>query len=222
LTKSRLIFILGLVFTALTLIFCQKKLFGWVEVHGQVVNYFTKEPISVDITLNADDVHSASSFAPESIILEKTTSKSDGTFSIKSKQSKVPNYYLHVDKTHFFDPVTKESKIDLKKKNKKDMGIIFAGTHEFTCKVSIVSTSGKCLWFYDRQNNKYTYFNSGTNTDIVYKQKISAGAFEDLQHNFLVECRIDFCEPNMNPVFSNTSFSVPITSADTLNFTINY
>lgn len=221
--KHKAIFLLIIAALALTFIFCQKKLFGSVEVHGQILNYFTYEPISVDVTLVADNVHSASSYAPESITLAETTSKSDGTFSLKSKPSKGSNYYLHIDNMHFYDAKTEQSKIELSKNSKKDMGVILSGSQEFICKVTLVSTSGsKCIWFYDRPNNKYTFFNTGTNTTIIYKQKYDVRTYESNQHKFLVECRIDYYNPSNTYILSNTSFWIPINSTDTLTQIINY
>lgn len=218
--KSKITFILVSSFLILAFVFCQKKLFGFVEVHGQIRDYLTNEPISVYVELAGNDMKSASSYARETFILAKTHSKSDGSFSLKSKQSKRPYYFLHVNGEMWYDAKTMESQIDLSKNTKKDVGVIYAGFHNIICKISLVSKSSNCIRIYDNANNSYRYFS--TDTTFIYRENYNVRDYETSGHNLLVKCEINSCSPNINTIASSKTYSVPINSSDTLALIISY
>jgi hypothetical protein len=109
-----------------------------VEVSGYVVDYFTNEPLQVEVTLMGDDATSAKNSTEGTITLAKTTSNSDGSFYIKTRPSRRSNYYISIQTGE-----KKEISVELNKN--VDLGIFYAGSHDFICNITVIPRSDSSL-----------------------------------------------------------------------------
>lgn len=208
---------------ALVFICCQKKIFGNVEVKGRLVHFYTGLPTTGKVTLFADNVHSSSSCAPESILLATAQAGTDGNFTLKSKLSKGKNYYLHINDWRFYDYQTEQSAISISKNKETNLGDIIAGEMTFICKIKIVSVSGKSLWLFKTDSNNFTYYAPGSpETTVVQVQNFDAKGFKELHHSFPLKLKIDNYNSSDYYILADKIIYVPINSSDTLNYTINY
>jgi len=220
---KRIVLLLFICVCVMAFAFCEKKLFGSVQVKGRLIHYLTGEPTGGTVSLMADDVHSSSNYAAESVELTSGSAKSDGRFTLKSRLSKGSNYYLHVNSTQCFDPVTRQSKIEIVKHGVTDMGDLLAGTCNFICKVTLMPVSNKSIWLFDPTKfNSFTYFPPGTTVTVIQQRELDALAYIASGRKFLISCRIDDYNSSDYYILPNATFYVPILSGDTVRYQINY
>lgn len=149
---------------------CQKRIFGHVEVSGRVLDFFTKEPIQVAVSLMGDDATSAKTQSEATIGLATTTTTSDGKFHLKSRQSKRRNYYISI-----YGREKEEIKIQLNQNT--NLGDFAVGVHFYTCDITIIPRSDSSISLY--KGNSFDYFNSGTTTTVQHKIRITSPTFID-------------------------------------------
>ena len=193
---------------------CQKKLRGHVEVSGHVFDYITNEPIQVEVTLMGDDATSAKNSTEGTIILEKTTSNADGSFYLKSRPSRRDNYYISIQTGE-----KKEISVELNKN--VDLGVFYAGSHDFVCSITIVPRSDSSLQLQRGSViSDYNSFAPGTATTVQNRITLTQSGYNGYNKSFPIwytaKCKY--------PAYYGTSYykSIPITSLTGLLATTIY
>ena len=196
--------------------FCQKKLFGHVEVKGRLLHFFTNQPLQKSVELRGDDATSSKNSTENSISLCKGQSNEDGTFDIRSKPSRRDRYYLYIDGKSWNEKKTSEIDVTANKTN--DLGDIFIGTQTFYCRITIHGTSDSSITFYPTiYNGQFFAFNSGTSTQFLQSVTYYKDDYEDNNHNFYI-----YYEKANGGNRTWWEVTVPINNTDTLGITINY
>lgn len=199
------IIIICIILFSLVLNCCQKRVFVFVRFKGRIVHFFTKEPLSLEVHVNADDALSSKNSTENTIFICGGKSNTNGFFDIKGKASTRGGYYLWVDgRTYIFE----DGDRDL---TKKDVGEITFGSQSITTKLTLHKISNSSLDFY----NDAVVFNSYNDTSIIKNSVIDYQSFRKSQ-------TLDFSyRVNTSGIYSYSVVSVPITSA-ALTATISY
>jgi hypothetical protein len=186
-----------------------------VEVSGRVLDYFTHEPIQVEVALMGDDATSAKSQSEGTIFLASMTSKSDGTFHLKSKPSRRDNYYISV-----FGGVYEKIDIELNKNN--DLGDFIAGSHDIFCNITVIPRSDSTLRVQKNQiTNDTFFFDTGTNATVQNSLTFYYSTFINYNGSFPIR----YTATSTHPPYYGTNYYkyVPITSlTGPLTTTIHY
>jgi hypothetical protein len=209
-----------LYFSILLLFSCQKRLFGKVEVHGRIVNYYTGEPMTATVALVADDVTSAKNSAEASITLDKETTKSDGTFSLKSRPSKRGRYYLWVNGRPW-EETNSYGKIDVSN-GVTELGDIKAGTYTFYCNITLVPVSDSCIDI-RKSDGSYASFAKGTSTVYNHFLEYSYKRYRENGGKYRIDYQKSDCihQNYYNNDFKYFTVELPLSSA-VLSSTISY
>ena len=199
------LYIVGIVlFCSFTFLFCQKKLFKNVEVHGRVINYITGAPEQAGINLYGN----AGPSDQNSIDMVRSHTYGDGTFYIKSKAAESEVYYLQVLPT---SSTGLDTNIVLKDGQNVDIGNFLAGSYTFFCRVTIIPVTGSAI---DIGNSHYT---AGTSTQFMLSSTMNIDTYTALNHMYVLVYKT---YPAV--IAKDSSIYVPIHSTDTLNCTIYY
>ena len=156
---------------------CQKESTGFVEVKGHVVDYFTKEPIKVEVSLYGDDATSAKSSTQGSILLTKGSSDSDGTFNLSTKPSKRHNYYINIFGGDF-------NKLTIKENQSNDLGEFLAGSHKFYCNISLIPRSDSTFVLQKEFAPGTKVFAPGTRVTIKDSVFYYKASFDDYKQSY--------------------------------------
>ena len=206
-----------MLFTTVVLNFtsCQKKLQGHVEVSGYVVDYFTNEPLQVEVTLMGDDATSAKNSTEGTITLAKTTSNSDGSFYIKTRPSRRSNYYISIQTGE-----KKEISVELNKN--VDLGIFYAGSHDFICNITVIPRSDSSLQLQKGPSiNDCHSFAPGTTTTVQNSITLYQNNYNSYNKCFPIWYTAKY---KYSPYYGTSYYkSIPITSLTTpLTATVYY
>ena len=213
-------------FAALINIDCERqtKLFMNIEVQGRLVNFYTKEPIPNSVVkLKANNVHSASSYSPASILLDTYTTNNDGTFILKSKASKGENYYIELDTRDHIYNLWSDTSFTSTPNKIVQLGDIYSGEHLYLFKVRFIPTSGNCAWIYDQNqyvNQQYSKVNSGLDTAIIFNKSISYYTLREHKNIYYYYYKKGSCASSN--LASSKSEQMNITATDTIFLNINY
>ena len=197
----------------------QTKLFKKIEITGRLLNYYSKEPITyTTVHLLADDAHSAKDVYNASVQLATVKSDENGLFVIKCNQSKKTAYYIKTDE---YDPY-KHGLYDTtfnSSDSKINLGNIYGGNHDVVFKIHMRPTSGYCAranWFYPNSVN----LSSSTDTNIVIKINWYYSVIKDIGRSLFYSVKSLNC--NNQTTLSTTSYSIPVYTADTIKYNINF
>lgn len=199
----------------------QTRFFKNIEVHGRLVNFFTKQPIqNVEVRLRANDAHSASSYAEARILLDSYSTDNNGDFVLKSKASKQDDYQIQLDtEDHIYSYSSVDTFFTSKPNNIIYIGNIYSGEHLFWFKIQFFSTTGNCAWVYS-QNQQYVKINSGTDTTIVFNSLLSYYFLRENKNIYNYHYKIGSCANPNSAIYA--SKTIAISSADTIHSQINY
>ncbi len=198
--------------------YCQKKLFGYVEVHGRLLYFFSEEPvITRQVTLWTDDATSAKNSTEHSILLATGFTGSDGSFSLRSKPSRRAAYYFSSEGSGRME------KLNIRINQKNDLGTIYVGRHSFNCKINLVPVSDSCIAISPPNGGNYTVYSAGTTTSCVQTFMYSHADYEAAKHQLVVNYRKskNCSSTNFND-YRNYTLYVPITTADTMTVNLSY
>jgi hypothetical protein len=212
-----------IIFLALLLIDCgkQTRRNKNIEVHGRLVNFYSKEPISnVEIRLRANDAHSSGSYSEAKILLDSYVTNSDGTFILKSKASKQDNYQLQIDApNHLYSYSTTDTFFTSKPDKVVEFGDLYFGEHRYWYKVRFIPTSGSCAWVSD-QKQQSTKINAGIDTTILYNTSLSYYFLRENKNTYWAFYTNGSCTNSATTTYHSQEFQ--ITSADTILVQVNY
>jgi len=227
-TKNRLrhiqkyFLVLAFGLCVMTFFFCQKKVFGHIEVHGRLINYMTQQPTTGKVELVTDRAGLNSQYG----VLSVVDAKEDGTFSLNSKPAVSGKYFLRVDNVKFdirAYPDTDKWEINVSANHKNDLGDIKAGDYTFICKIKIVPVSNNnSIWFFSEDQKSFTYYPPQTYATIIQTKKITYQYFV-YEPVYRLSCRIETYDNLPDSyIWPNKTFNLPISGPDTLYTTINY
>lgn len=184
---------------------CEKRMFHTINIKGQVLHVFTREPMAgLSVDLASDNKFSGSS---ETVPIARGKTDSNGFFSINGSASKAPSYYLHVNGKTIRFSMNKHDKVH-------DVGTILSGSKTFFCKVKLESDSGRCLVLY---NPVMQRTNGKPDTVVLASIELSSDTGTVV---FPITYETSVCNSGSYQKRSY-SFTVPVHS-DTLNYTIHY
>jgi len=193
--------------------FCQRRLFKNIDISGRLVNYFTKEPITENMTLMGDDATSAKEVQMRTQTIATGKSDENGHFNFKTKASRRNSYYLFVrygepttDNTYF-----QQYSFSVNENSKTELGDVLIGHHFFTCNVKIIATSNYSIAVGS------TICKPGSTTQMKYTRKYSSEEFKDNKKMFIIGYTLFD-----NATTTYSSVSIPIGTYDTLSTTIQY
>jgi len=191
----------------LSLAYCSKKLFHKVGVHGRLVHFYTKQPVPFTrVTLSSDDLHTKGN---AHITLESAVSDGNGFFTIKTRASRSHYYYLNTENSG-------DLPVDLNEGHTTDIGDFLTGSQAFIYKLRLLAVNpGRCL----------TIFNNNTRLEISSDTTITGTTLK--RHEVLESMSFPifyfthYCA-SPDSVRKDMEAGIPITNADTLNYTIRF
>jgi hypothetical protein len=199
---------------------CQKKLIGYIEVHGVVIDYFTKQPQNVLVSLVADDATTSKNSGEHSITLVEAKTDLNGAFSLRSKPSKSHRYYLYINGKPYFSS-NGESSINVRENEDNLVDPAVLGTHTFTCDVQIIPITNACIDIYNGITSGTVHCNAGTTAQITTTLAFTAASFINNKQNYTVSYSTKSCNGSTPATYSFQT--VPVTSfSSVLSTTINY
>ncbi|MGZ3904225.1 MAG: hypothetical protein ACXVC6_11050 [Bacteroidia bacterium] len=198
---------ISLLLLSLLFCFCRKSLLKRITFSGRVVNYLTKAPAVLNLSVIAMTGHSNQI----SVDLGKTQTDFNGNFFIKCNAVQNNHYYILDD---YGMPGIAYAN------GSKDFGTIEGGFCTFFLRVTLVPISTSDIEFPTAGPNKtMLHFNAGTSTSFVTSlNSISKFEFNNgIFKKFALRWRTF-----PGGVQVDSARTLPITSLDTLRMTINY
>jgi hypothetical protein len=155
--KKTLYIIAILIFCCFAFWFCNKRPFAHIEITGQVVNFWTKAPVSTGIKLW---VGGSSPGSKGTTYFGSYATNADGTFDIKSNAEwNGDDYMLEGDSFSYINCTVPKHKI-------VDVGdILTTGSIVLNCKVNLNSVSGASITLFGESGPQT--FSAGTNTLVT-------------------------------------------------------
>jgi hypothetical protein len=210
--------ILSISLLLLVLWCCQKRIFGFVEVRGRMVHFFTREPRDLQVRLMADDATSSKNSTEASILLDETQTGSDGSFRLRSKPSRRAAYYLS------FSDANGLLEINAKTNKINDLGDVETGTMVFNCTINLVPVSDSCIQLFNPDVGEFFVYSAGTSTQVIMSDVHTKKSFEESGRNFIIHYRKGKnCKVYQGPDFHRDYvLKVPIATSSELKVTLLY